>query len=559
MVDVSQTKARVRLAGLDIDLVNLEVFIANTDTRAALRPQAARLLLVLAENSGQVVTKQSLMDFVWPDVVVTDDSIVQAVRDVRQALGDNDHRLVRTVRGKGYLLMRDQITDVVSSENKAVRTSPGFTMGWKSRNSSKLIILPFVLILVGYTTWVMLATKPSSQVYGTDTGLSTTPGIAVFPFRELDPATGIGKWLAEDLVHALARDGRLRVISQYSSFAASSNDSPAAQLAKTLTARYLVNGHVVRQNETIMLEVQLVDLSADQVVWSDSFSSEGGTVVAMTNSIKHKLAGRLLTSVKQASRKQALVSEPMSLATYDLTQRALALKHRFSPSATVEARSLLQQAMSRDPDYAAPKAVLCWVNALDGLFQLTGEWASDNADVIIEQCHSSLALDPLPAMPYIALADANLLAGRLVEAADSARQATERAPSDAEAWLLYAFHLLPVESALVAKQALDRALPLFPIKLSFVNLLAAQVAWASGDLKLASESANACVKATPQFDICSVILALIHTEQGEEERAQQLLHSLRNNSNSFNPQQACSRFTGTIERYNLCLSALGGG
>ncbi len=556
MINSAPNKDRVRYGDLDIDLLHREVFIANTETLATLRPQAVRLLLALVENSGRVVTKQTLMDTVWPDVVVTDDSIFQAVRDVRQALGDNEHRLVRTVRGRGYRLIKNQNLGPSVPENEASRTSSVSTLEWLLGLPKQFLLLPLALALFCYAIWFNWPATTSSDQLKTNIDFSNLPGIAVFPFKELESDTGIGKWLAEDLVHALARDGRLRVISQYSSFAVSTENTNAEQLAKTLTARYLVNGHVTRQDESIILEVQLVDLSADQVVWSDNFSSESGSVVAMTNSIKHKLTGRLLTSVKQASRNQALQSKPTSLATYDLTQRALGLKHQFSLSATVEARSLLQEAMSRDPDYAAPKAVLCWLNALDGLFQLTGQWARDDANVIIDQCQSSLALDPLPAMPYIALADAYLFAGRLADAAEAARQATERAPSDAEAWLLYAFHLLPVDSAHVAQEALDRALPLFPIKLPFVNLLAAQVAWASGDLKLASESARACVQATPHFDICSAILALVYSEQGEVQRAQEQLLSLGSKPASFKPKQACSRFAGTTERHNLCLTIL---
>ena len=52
-----------------------------------LRPQAYGVLRHLAIHAGRLVDKTELLDAVWPNVVVTDDSIVQAIGDARRALG----------------------------------------------------------------------------------------------------------------------------------------------------------------------------------------------------------------------------------------------------------------------------------------------------------------------------------------------------------------------------------------------------------------------------------------------------------------------------------------
>lgn len=62
-----------------------------------MRAQALRVPLVQGEHAGEVVGKDELMQRVWGDVVVTEDSLVQAVGDIRRALGDQGHRQVRTV------------------------------------------------------------------------------------------------------------------------------------------------------------------------------------------------------------------------------------------------------------------------------------------------------------------------------------------------------------------------------------------------------------------------------------------------------------------------------
>ena len=58
-----------------------------------------------------MVGKDELMDQVWPDVVVGEGSLTQAIADVRRALGDTEHRLVRNVARRGYMLVPDAALD----------------------------------------------------------------------------------------------------------------------------------------------------------------------------------------------------------------------------------------------------------------------------------------------------------------------------------------------------------------------------------------------------------------------------------------------------------------
>ena len=78
----------VRVAGRDLDL----------------RPKAFHLLCHLAENAGRLVSKQELHDAVWGHVTVSDDALVQCIRELRQKLGDVDRTVIRTVPRRGYLL-----------------------------------------------------------------------------------------------------------------------------------------------------------------------------------------------------------------------------------------------------------------------------------------------------------------------------------------------------------------------------------------------------------------------------------------------------------------------
>ena len=74
------------------------------EREVALRPKSFGLLRYLVENAGRLVTKDELLEAIWPDVTVTDESISRCMSDVRHALGDNGHHIVRTVPRRGYLL-----------------------------------------------------------------------------------------------------------------------------------------------------------------------------------------------------------------------------------------------------------------------------------------------------------------------------------------------------------------------------------------------------------------------------------------------------------------------
>jgi DNA-binding winged helix-turn-helix (wHTH) protein len=98
---------RLRLAACVLDLQARELRTAD-DRPVELRPKALDVLLLLAAQAGRVVDKSTLMDRVWPGVVVGDDSLTQTVVEIRRALGDREHQVLRTVARRGYRLQPNE-------------------------------------------------------------------------------------------------------------------------------------------------------------------------------------------------------------------------------------------------------------------------------------------------------------------------------------------------------------------------------------------------------------------------------------------------------------------
>jgi len=111
LMDLSVDKAlRFERFALDLERECLRVGGQEIE----LRPKAFDVLRHLAANAGRLVRKDELHEAVWPNVTVSDDSLVQCIRELRSKLGDEDHALIKTVSRRGYLLDARPASDQAS-------------------------------------------------------------------------------------------------------------------------------------------------------------------------------------------------------------------------------------------------------------------------------------------------------------------------------------------------------------------------------------------------------------------------------------------------------------
>ena len=87
--------------GVTVDLGN-ELLRDRSGNSIFLRPQCFAVLRHLVEHADRLVTKEALMEAIWPGVTVTDDSLVQCIHQIRRALGDDGHAILKTVPKRGY-------------------------------------------------------------------------------------------------------------------------------------------------------------------------------------------------------------------------------------------------------------------------------------------------------------------------------------------------------------------------------------------------------------------------------------------------------------------------
>ncbi|WFU59344.1 winged helix-turn-helix domain-containing protein [Bradyrhizobium pachyrhizi] len=115
-----------------------------------LRPQAWAVLRLLAQRVGHLVHKDEILDEVWSDCEVTEDSLVQAIGDIRQALGGAGRLALRTLPRRGYMLVVDgEQADRPASASVTTSSMPdhaGKPAGSSSIPHLSIVVLPFTNI-----------------------------------------------------------------------------------------------------------------------------------------------------------------------------------------------------------------------------------------------------------------------------------------------------------------------------------------------------------------------------------------------------------------------------
>lgn len=103
----SHHQRRYQFAGFLLDAERGSVL--KKDREVKLRPKVYDALLYLVENPGRLVGKEELIQALWPDAFVTEDSLVQCLVELRRALDDRRQEILKTVPRRGYVFAAEVV------------------------------------------------------------------------------------------------------------------------------------------------------------------------------------------------------------------------------------------------------------------------------------------------------------------------------------------------------------------------------------------------------------------------------------------------------------------
>jgi DNA-binding winged helix-turn-helix (wHTH) protein/Tol biopolymer transport system component len=184
----SEERSRCQYSFADFTLDLEAGFLRRGVEEVTLSPKAFEVLAYLVEHHGRLVTKTALIEGVWPDTAITDNSLAQRLLEIRRALDDDSQRLIRTVARRGYVFTAAVTTPVVQfpREPAGAPAEPGpppaspVPAARKTLNS-KIVASGFVLLAIAAGGLLLMRLTPQAKHEGTYTQITNFTDSAVGP------------------------------------------------------------------------------------------------------------------------------------------------------------------------------------------------------------------------------------------------------------------------------------------------------------------------------------------------------------------------------------------
>ncbi len=402
----------MRFGVFEADLASGE--LRKHGIRIKLHDQPFKVLTVLLERPGEVVTRERLFEKLWPagTLVDLDAGLNSAILKLREALGDSaeNPRFVETLPRRGYRL----IVEVVGIDRRSPVEPQAFAhanghhkldntslngSGSNARVSEVPADLPVtmsprkflwrtlsafgaLLILGGLAVWIM---RPPPQRYS----------IAVLPLKNLGPDPGgdyFSDGLTDEIISNLSIIDGLEVKSRTSSFAFKAQQRDIHQVGAQLDANLVLEGSVLHAGDRLRVNVQLIRVADDLALWSGRYDRNLKDIFAIQDDISRSIVNELRLKLGRGQRRYNT-----NVEVYDSYLRAKALLNGMpgSDSDRIAASiPLFEAAITKDshfaPAYAGIANAYAYLSATPRTFSPALAYPK-----MKEACERALQLDPL--------------------------------------------------------------------------------------------------------------------------------------------------------------------
>jgi DNA-binding winged helix-turn-helix (wHTH) protein/TolB-like protein/tetratricopeptide (TPR) repeat protein len=225
-------------------------------------PTAFHALVLLVENRDRVVTKRELLDKIWADTTVEDNTLNQSISTLRKILGDTrkEARFIATIPGAGYRFVME-----VMERPRTTRVAPTVAPSEKTisaPSAKQLAAVALVLIfsiVTGMASWKAMS--------------KTGAAVLVLPLESIGPFDADSEYVRKGLVMeveaALSRSPGLRVAAGVP--ASVLKDGDVREIAKRVRANAVLRGQVRENSGVLILTMELVNPATQRILWSDQF------------------------------------------------------------------------------------------------------------------------------------------------------------------------------------------------------------------------------------------------------------------------------------------------
>jgi len=307
--------------------------IVRGDAEAHVEPRVMDVLICLAEHAGEVVSRETLNQRVWGNVVVTDQAVTNCISELRHHLGDDRsaNRVIETVPKRGYRLVAPVLAAPLQRAHPVSPPAAG-----KRRNVAAGLLLTATALLAGGWWWWRSASDP---------GLSS---VAVMHFENAagDEALDyLGLALPDEIATLLTKSRQLAVRP----FGYVDGEDPLAA-ARERKVDHIVSGrYYLEDNGRLSLAIEAQYVPHERVIWRTRITAPVGDLLAMRGRIADGVRQGLLPALGVRAVPTS-GSTPTNAAAYQLYLHSLALPQQ--PKPTERAIEMLEEVVTLEPAFA---------------------------------------------------------------------------------------------------------------------------------------------------------------------------------------------------------------
>ncbi|HEX9423802.1 MAG TPA: tetratricopeptide repeat protein [Pyrinomonadaceae bacterium] len=349
-----------------------------------LAPKAAETLLIFIERRGQILSKEELIEQIWPGAFVEESNLYLYLSVLRKTLGNQKSGTpyLETLRRRGYRFdgsvqlisdgsreephsapvqviepidsFRSATTDSLSvndlptdssvwrQTNPAVNDLPESRRDWPLRRSSFAAIGVIALVAALALSYTYFFSRRSIN------------SIAVMPFANESGNAELeylSDGMTETLIASLSKLPDLQVKASSSVFRYKGS-TDTQTIGKELNARAVLYGRVVQRGEDLVLHVELVDAQTENSLWGQTYNKKLSNLIALQGEVARDLVRELSLKPSGADKQKLAKNYTENVEAYQLFLNGRFHHRKLTPPEIKKGIAYLQQAIDTDPSYA---------------------------------------------------------------------------------------------------------------------------------------------------------------------------------------------------------------
>ena len=334
-------------SGFRLDQVTVEPttgLVVGPAGREKLDPKVMDVLVMLAQHAGHVVMREEMLTRLWPDSIVTDESLSRCIYELRRQLslagGDERYKtMLETVPKRGYRL-NAEVLPLAPHAGKA----PAGRSRWLLVAAATAIV---VAVAVAWFGRGMVSARENS--------------VAVLPFDDLSVGQDqrhFSDGVSEEIIDRLNKSRDLRVIARKSSFSFRDQALSIQQIAAQLGVSHVLEGSIRTAGSQLRITARLVEAESNSQLWSRTYDRKIGDLFAVQDEIAGEVASALNATLAGRPERAPV------LAAHNLFLQGQLFYDRRGPGDIERSVSYYKQALELDPAYAKAWAALAGAYSL---------------------------------------------------------------------------------------------------------------------------------------------------------------------------------------------------